>query len=110
MRGVIARKPATGVGPDTPVRLLGDATDPSYVSRGGFKLAGALTAFPDIRVAGRRCLDAGASTGGFTDVLLRAGAAQVVAVDVGYGQLAWPLQIDPRVLIVDRTNVRGLDP
>ena len=57
-------------------------------------------------MAGRRCLDAGASTGGFTDVLLRAGAAHVVAVDVGYGQLAWQLRTDPRVTVLDRVNVR----
>jgi 23S rRNA (cytidine1920-2'-O)/16S rRNA (cytidine1409-2'-O)-methyltransferase len=63
-----------------------------------------------LRVSGRRCLDAGASTGGFTDVLLRAGAAHVVAVDVGYGQLAWPLRNDPRVTVLDRVNVRGLRP
>jgi 23S rRNA (cytidine1920-2'-O)/16S rRNA (cytidine1409-2'-O)-methyltransferase len=81
------------------------------VSRGAHKLAGALSAFAPLglEVAGRRCLDAGASTGGFTDVLLRAGAAGVVAVDVGYGQLAWSLQQDPRVEVRDRTNVRDLD-
>ena len=61
-------------------------------------------------MAGRRCLDAGASTGGFTDVLLRAGAAEVVAVDVGYGQLAWPLRTDERVPVLERTNVRTLTP
>jgi 23S rRNA (cytidine1920-2'-O)/16S rRNA (cytidine1409-2'-O)-methyltransferase len=73
-------------------------------------LAGALAAFAPggLAVAGRRCLDAGASTGGFTDVLLRAGAAQVVAVDVGYGQLAWSLQSDDRVVVHDRTNIREL--
>ena len=82
-----------------------------YVSRGGHKLAGALAAFlPEgLVVDGRRCLDAGASTGGFTDVLLREGAREVVAVDVGYGQLAWRLQQDDRVLVHDRTNVRDLD-
>jgi 23S rRNA (cytidine1920-2'-O)/16S rRNA (cytidine1409-2'-O)-methyltransferase len=80
------------------------------VSRGGHKLAGALAAFgpAGFEVAGRRCLDAGASTGGFTDVLLRAGAAEVIAVDVGYGQLAWSLQSDPRVVVHDRTNIREL--
>jgi 23S rRNA (cytidine1920-2'-O)/16S rRNA (cytidine1409-2'-O)-methyltransferase len=80
------------------------------VSRGAHKLAGALAAFEPLglSVAGRRCLDAGASTGGFTDVLLRRGAAQVVAVDVGYGQLAWRLRQDPRVVVHDRTNVREL--
>jgi 23S rRNA (cytidine1920-2'-O)/16S rRNA (cytidine1409-2'-O)-methyltransferase len=82
-----------------------------YVSRGGHKLAGALAAFrpAGLVVSGRRCLDAGASTGGFTDVLLREGAREVVAVDVGYGQLAWRLQQDERVQVRDRTNVRDLD-
>ena len=80
------------------------------MSRGGRKLEGALAAFAGLTVAGRRCLDAGASTGGFTDVLLRAGAAQVVAVDVGYGQLAWALRSDPRVTVLDRVNVRQLTP
>ena len=83
---------------------------PDYVSRGGHKLAGALAAFTEVTVSGRRCLDAGASTGGFTDVLLRAGAAHVVAVDVGYGQLAWALRNDPRVTVLDRVNVRELRP
>ena len=110
VRGVIARKPATGVDRDTSVRLRNDGDDPGYASRGGHKLAGALAAFPEIRVEGKRCLDAGASTGGFTDVLLRAGAAHVVAVDVGYGQLAWSLRSDPRVEVQDRTNVRSLTP
>jgi len=75
-------------------------------------LAGALAAFAPrgLAVAGRRCLDAGASTGGFTDVLLRAGAAQVIAVDVGYGQLAWSLRTDERVTVLDRVNVRTLTP
>ena len=76
----------------------------------GHKLAGALAAFPGLRVAGRRCLDAGASTGGFTDVLLRAGAAHVIAADVGYGQLAWALRTDERVTVLDRVNVRQLQP
>ena len=89
-----------------------DPDKPDYVSRGGHKLAGALAAFAPggLAVAGRRCLDAGASTGGFTDVLLRAGAAEVVAVDVGYGQLAWSLQSDDRVTVHDRTNIRDLTP
>jgi len=108
--GVIATKSATGVTADASVRVLVDDDDPGYVSRGGYKLAGALAAFPQISVAGKRCLDAGASTGGFTDVLLRAGATHVVAVDVGYGQLAWSLRTDPRVTVVDRTNVRSLTP
>ncbi len=110
VRGVTAGKAATGVDGDASVRVVADDDDPGYVSRGGHKLAGALGAFPQITVAGRRCLDAGASTGGFTDVLLRAGATHVVAVDVGYGQLAWSLRTDERVEVVDRTNVRTLDP
>jgi 23S rRNA (cytidine1920-2'-O)/16S rRNA (cytidine1409-2'-O)-methyltransferase len=78
-----------------------------YVSRGGEKLAAALQRF-EISVAGLRCLDAGAATGGFTDVLLARGAAHVVAIDVGYGQLAWQLRTDPRVTVMDRVNVRSL--
>jgi len=78
----------------------------SYVSRAGHKLAGALDAFPDITVAGKRCLDAGASTGGFTEVLLRRGAAHVVAVDVGHGQLVPQLRHDPRVAVHEGLNVR----
>src|ERR1700759_1606958 len=72
-------------------------------------MLGALEVF-DVASEGRRCLDAGASTGGFTDVLLRRGAREVVAVDVGYGQLAWGLRTDPRVTVLDRTNVRALTP
>src|SRR5215472_9148489 len=75
LRGTIARKPATAVDADAAVVVRDDANDPHYASRGAYKLVGALAAFPDILVAGRRCLDAGASTGGFTDVLLRRGAA-----------------------------------
>ncbi|MEJ1180219.1 MULTISPECIES: TlyA family RNA methyltransferase [unclassified Pseudarthrobacter] len=78
----------------------------SYVSRAGHKLAGALDAFPAITVEGKRCLDAGASTGGFTDVLLRRGAAHVVAVDVGHGQLVPQLRNDPRVEVHEGLNVR----
>lgn len=94
------------------VVVIPDDGDPDYVSRGGHKLAGALAAFTPLglEVKGRRALDAGASTGGFTDVLLRAGAAHVVAVDVGYGQLAWALRNDERVTVRDRTNVRDLEP
>jgi 23S rRNA (cytidine1920-2'-O)/16S rRNA (cytidine1409-2'-O)-methyltransferase len=110
VRGVAAGKPATGVDADTPLRVVEDTGDPDYASRGGHKLAGALDEFPALTVSGRRCLDAGASTGGFTDVLLRRGAASVVAVDVGYGQLAWPLRTDERVTVLDRTNVRDLTP
>ena len=105
--GQPAAKPATQVGRDTPITVT-DSGEPGYVSRGGHKLAGALAAFPDLMVDGRNALDAGASTGGFTDVLLRAGAARVVAADVGYGQLAWSLRTDPRVTVVDRVNVRTL--
>ena len=109
--GQVASKPATQVARDAAVTVADDAdAAPQYVSRGGHKLAGALAAFAGFDVAGKRCLDAGASTGGFTDVLLRAGAAHVVAADVGYGQLAWPLQTDERVTVLDRVNVRTLDP
>ncbi|MCW2756081.1 MAG: hemolysin [Marmoricola sp.] len=95
---------------DAALVVKADPDRPDYVSRGGHKLAGALAAFEGLSVAGRRCLDAGASTGGFTDVLLRAGASEVVAVDVGYGQLAWSLQSDERVTVHDRTNIRDLTP
>jgi 23S rRNA (cytidine1920-2'-O)/16S rRNA (cytidine1409-2'-O)-methyltransferase len=108
--GALATKPATGVTTDVAIVVREDPTSVDYVSRGGHKLAGALEAFAahGLRVTGKRCLDAGASTGGFTDVLLRAGAREVVAVDVGYGQLAWSLQSDDRVIIHDRTNIRDL--
>ncbi|MFH5822644.1 TlyA family RNA methyltransferase [Georgenia sp. AZ-5] len=109
--GVVVTKPARQVDPAQALRVDVPEQD-DFVSRGAHKLAGALDALgPDAPVvAGRRCLDAGASTGGFTDVLLRRGAAHVVAVDVGYGQLAWSLQTDPRVTVLDRTNVRTLTP
>jgi 23S rRNA (cytidine1920-2'-O)/16S rRNA (cytidine1409-2'-O)-methyltransferase len=108
--GQPAAKPATQVARDTPITVA-ESGEPGYVSRGGHKLAGALAAFvpAGLVVQGRSCLDAGASTGGFTDVLLRAGAAHVVAADVGYGQLAWSLRTDPRVTVMDRVNVRTLD-
>jgi 23S rRNA (cytidine1920-2'-O)/16S rRNA (cytidine1409-2'-O)-methyltransferase len=106
VNGIPATKPATQVDAQTSIVIAGDRDD--FVSRGGHKLAGALDAFTDIEVTGKRCLDAGASTGGFTDVLLRRGAAHVVAVDVGYGQLAWELRQDERVSILDRTNIRHL--
>ncbi|MEO6704046.1 MAG: TlyA family RNA methyltransferase [Jatrophihabitantaceae bacterium] len=109
VRGTTATKAATGVEHDTPIRVLADLDDPGWASRGAHKLLGALDSF-DLPISGRRCLDAGASTGGFTDVLLRRGASEVVAVDVGYGQLVWSLQVDPRVLIRDRMNVRTLVP
>jgi 23S rRNA (cytidine1920-2'-O)/16S rRNA (cytidine1409-2'-O)-methyltransferase len=110
--GQVATKAATQIEISAAILVAEDDRDPRYASRGGYKLAGALDAFaPDgLTVEGRRCLDAGASAGGFTDVLLRRGARQVVAVDVGYGQLAWRLRTDPRVVIHDRTNVRELTP
>lgn len=108
--GVTAAKPATMVDDAAAITVADDAGDPSYASRGGVKLAGALTRLGGPDIDGRRCLDAGASTGGFTDVLLRSGAAHVVAVDVGYGQLAWSLRTDPRVTVMDRVNVRTLEP
>lgn len=104
--GIPATKPATQVDAETSITLQGDRND--FVSRGGHKLAGALEVFAEVQVSGKVCLDAGASTGGFTDVLLRGGAKLVVAVDVGYGQLAWELRQDPRVKILDRTNIRHL--
>jgi 23S rRNA (cytidine1920-2'-O)/16S rRNA (cytidine1409-2'-O)-methyltransferase len=106
VNGIPATKPATMVDAQTSIKLAGKRDD--FVSRGGHKLAGALDAFAGVIVKGRRCLDAGASTGGFTDVLLRRSAAHVVAVDVGYGQLAWSLRQDERVSILDRTNIRHL--
>ncbi len=110
VRGTVAHKVAAMIDPADPVLVTGEDPQTEYVSRGGHKLAGALAAFSDLDVTGKRCLDAGASTGGFTDVLLRAGAARVVAVDVGYGQLAWPIRTDPRVVVLERTNVRTLTP
>ncbi|WP_305789968.1 TlyA family RNA methyltransferase [Symbioplanes lichenis] len=110
VRGSVAAKVATMIDPADPVVVTGEDPADEYVSRGAHKLAGALARFPRLGVAGRRCLDAGASTGGFTDVLLRAGAATVYAVDVGYGQLAWPIRTDDRVVVMERTNVRTLTP
>lgn len=104
--GAPAATPARLVGADEAVHLA--APDGQFVSRGGHKLAGALDAF-GLDVAGRRVLDAGASTGGFTDCVLQRGAAMVIAVDVGHGQLAWSLRTDERVVVMERTNVRGLD-
>jgi 23S rRNA (cytidine1920-2'-O)/16S rRNA (cytidine1409-2'-O)-methyltransferase len=108
--GAAATKPATAVEPATPLIVEPDNDDPNYASRGAHKLAGALDALGGPDVTGRRVLDAGASTGGFTDVVLRRGAREVVAVDVGYGQLAWNLRTDERVTVHDRTNVRDLSP
>ncbi|OBG19027.1 TlyA family RNA methyltransferase [Mycobacterium sp. 852002-51057_SCH5723018] len=106
--GMPAHKPATAVDV-TAALTVADDSERSWVSRGAHKLIGALDAF-GIDVAGRRCLDAGASTGGFTEVLLDRGATEVLAADVGYGQLAWALRSDPRVVVVERTNVRDLSP
>jgi 23S rRNA (cytidine1920-2'-O)/16S rRNA (cytidine1409-2'-O)-methyltransferase len=99
-----ADKPGQMVTEDVPVEV---AEGPRYVSRGGQKLENALAAF-DLDPAGRLCLDAGASTGGFTDCLLQRGARQVVAVDVAYGELHWRLRNDPRVTVVERRNAREL--
>ncbi len=100
-----ADKPGFGVADTDEIRITGEEIP--YVSRGGLKLAAALEAF-SIDVAEKICLDAGASTGGFTDCLLQNGAARVYAVDVGYGQLAWPLRNDPRVIVIERTNIRHM--
>lgn len=111
VRGMVAGKAATGVEADAPI-VVRDEDDPGWASRGAHKLLGALSAFEPMGLAvpGKRCLDAGASTGGFTDVLLRRGAATVVAADVGRGLLDWRLRTDDRVLVLDKTNVRNLTP
>ncbi len=101
-------KPGTAVAADTPVRVRGQ--EQPFVSRGGQKLRGALDRFARLDPRGRVAMDIGASTGGFTDCLLQAGAARVYAVDVGYGQLAWKLVQDPRGVVLDRTNIRTLAP
>lgn len=108
VNGVAATKPATQVEPTTSIALTA-SDEPDWASRGAHKLLGALDTF-EVTVAGARCLDAGASTGGFTDVLLTRGAARVEAVDVGYGQLVWRLRSDERVGVHDKTNVRSLAP
>ncbi|HVU47315.1 MAG TPA: TlyA family RNA methyltransferase [Terracidiphilus sp.] len=100
-------KPGTSVAADAEIRLLGE--DLPYVSRGGLKLAAALGHW-QIAVAGRACLDVGASTGGFTDCLLQHGAARVTAIDTGFGQIALKLRNDSRVHLMERTNARLLDP
>ncbi len=104
--GAVATKPATQVTESESIAVIATDVD-RYVSRGAHKLLGALDAFA-VDVTGRDCLDAGASTGGFTQVLLERGAARVLAVDVGYGQLAWSVRCDPRVVPIERTNVRSL--
>ena len=103
VNGQRADKPGAQVAPDVNIEVRGNTLP--YVSRGGFKLEKALKVFP-IDPTGLTCIDCGASTGGFTDVLLKNGAAKVYAVDVGYGQLAWSLRNDARVISMERTNVR----
>ena len=103
VNGQRADKPGMQVSPDVNVEVKGTALP--YVSRGGLKLEKALKVFP-IDVNGKVCIDCGASTGGFTDVLLKNGAAKVYSVDVGYGQLAWCLRNDERVVNMERTNIR----
>lgn len=103
VNGQRADKPGMPVAPDAKIEVHGDALP--FVSRGGFKLDKALKVFP-VDPSGKVCIDCGASTGGFTDVLLQHGAAKVYAVDVGYGQLAWKLRNDERVVNLERTNLR----
>lgn len=102
---IVIEKPGELIAPHLPLKVLGSD---EYVSRGGKKLKGALRAF-EYDVSNKRAIDLGASTGGFTDCLLKSGASSVVAVDVGYGQLAWSLQSDARVRVCDRTNIRHAD-
>lgn len=102
--GEVVSKAGTRTAPDADLSVKGQSP---YVSRAGEKLAGALDDF-GVTVEGRDCLDAGASTGGFTDVLLQRGAARVISADVGYGQLDWRLRNDPRVAVMERTNLRRL--
>lgn len=103
VNGQRADKPGMPVAPDARVEVHGEALP--FVSRGGFKLDKALRVFP-VDPAGKHCIDCGASTGGFTDVLLQHGAERVYSVDVGYGQLAWKLRNDERVINLERTNLR----
>jgi 23S rRNA (cytidine1920-2'-O)/16S rRNA (cytidine1409-2'-O)-methyltransferase len=107
VNGERVQKAGTQLAEDADVTLR--QPDHPYVGRGGIKLAHALDTFA-IEVEGRDALDIGASTGGFTDVLLRRGATKVVALDVGHGQLDWGLRNDPRVLVIERANARTLDP
>jgi len=104
---VRVEKPGAPVSPHS--HILVKNAYPPYVSRGGLKLEAALNSF-SVDVHGKVILDVGASTGGFTDCLLQRGAAKVIAVDVGYGQLHWKLRQDPRVMVVERTNIRHLEP
>lgn len=103
--GAVVDKPGTKINLEAEVTVT---SKPRFVSRGGDKLAGALDAFP-VDVAGRVCADVGASTGGFTDALLQAGAARVHAIDVGYGVLDYTLRQDPRVIVIERTNARYVE-
>jgi 23S rRNA (cytidine1920-2'-O)/16S rRNA (cytidine1409-2'-O)-methyltransferase len=107
VNGRLAAKPGTQVAQDAQCEVVGPAAELRYASRGGLKLEHALNAF-GLDPSGQVCLDVGASTGGFTDVLLQRGAAHVYAVDVGRGQLAWHLRTDPRVVVMERTNIRHL--
>jgi 23S rRNA (cytidine1920-2'-O)/16S rRNA (cytidine1409-2'-O)-methyltransferase len=107
VNGLRVDKAGARIAADAEIECKGG--DSPYVSRGGLKLQAALDAFP-VQPQGKVCLDVGASTGGFTDCLLQAGAARVFAVDVGYGQLAWSLRQDARVIALERTNIRYLDP
>ncbi|MCI1257531.1 MAG: TlyA family RNA methyltransferase [Corynebacterium provencense] len=111
VNGIVASKPATGVDGEVSIRVI-VTDDDRWASRGAHKLLGALAVFEPLGLdlAGTRVLDAGASTGGFTDVCLDRGVTEVLAVDVGYGQLVWRLRNDPRVTVLDRTNVRTLTP
>jgi 23S rRNA (cytidine1920-2'-O)/16S rRNA (cytidine1409-2'-O)-methyltransferase len=108
LQGTTVTKPAAQVTVGEQITVSTSGSD--YVSRAGHKLAGALEAFNNVVVEGRRCLDAGASTGGFTDVLLQRGASTVAAVDVGHGQLVPALREDPRVQVHEGLNVRHLQP
>ncbi len=105
--GQIQDKPGAQVAEDAAIEVRGEACP--YVSRGGFKLEKALRSF-GLDMTGRHCVDIGASTGGFTDVMLQSGAEKVYAVDVGYGQLDWKLRNDPRVVCMEKVNFRYLDP
>ena len=107
VNGQRADKPGTAYSPDAQIELRGNSL--GFVSRGGLKLEKALSVFP-VFPEGKVCMDCGASTGGFTDCLLKRGAVRVYAVDVGYGQLAWSLRTDPRVINMERTNARYLQP
>jgi 23S rRNA (cytidine1920-2'-O)/16S rRNA (cytidine1409-2'-O)-methyltransferase len=104
--GIVTTKPGIPVPPDAVIALVSEPMP--YVSRGGLKLEHALESF-DLVVEGTVAMDVGASTGGFTDVLLKRGAVRVYAIDVGYGQLAWALRNDPRVVVMERTNIRHVE-